>query len=51
MSIFKTYFDYLNWLDNDLEELIEDEYTDLDNTNNYDFKEYTTKVDEDEVPF
>ena len=39
MSIFKTYFDYLNLTEEDIEEFLYGEYTDVDSTNVYDLKE------------
>ena len=58
MSIFRIYTDYLEYKSKEWEEFLrylftDDEYTDLDCTNNYEFdsKEYTTKVDDNELPF
>lgn len=51
MSIFKTYFDYLNFTDEDIEEFLHGEYTDVDCINNYDLKEYTLEVGDDDLPF
>lgn len=51
MSIFKTYFDYLNFTDEDIEEFLHGEYTDVDSTNVYELKEYTLEVGDDDLPF
>lgn len=56
MSIFKFYFDYLDYKAREWEEfiayfLMSDEYTDIDNTNNYEPNEYTTEVGDDDLPF
>ena len=51
MSIFKTYIDYINYIEEDYDELIEDEYVDIDCINIYDLSEYTLEVGEDELPF
>ena len=51
MSIFKTYFDYLNFTEEDIEEFLHGEYTDVDCINNYDLKEYTLEVGDDDLPF
>lgn len=57
MSIFKSYFDYLDYKVKEWEEFIayflltQDEYTDLDCTNNYEPNEYTTEVGDDDLPF
>ena len=55
MSIFRMFNEYMEYKSREWEDFLRylfyDEYTDIDNTNNYDSKEYTTKVDDDELPF
>lgn len=55
MSIFKVYFDYLNFTEEDIEEFLYGEYgdyTDIDNSHSYEFSpNYTIEVGEDELPF
>ena len=57
MSIFKSYFDYLDYKARELEEFIayflltQEESTDMDCTNNYESSEYTTEVGDDDLPF
>lgn len=51
MSIFKTYIDYLNYTEEDIEEFLHDEYTDIDSTNVYESYNYTIEVKDGELPF
>ena len=58
MSIFSMFNEYMNYKSREWEEFLrylftDDEYTDLDCTNNYEFdsKEYTTEVGDDDLPF
>lgn len=56
MSIFRMFNEYMEYKSREWEEFLrylfsDDEYTDVDNTNNYEPSEYTTKVDDDELPF
>ena len=56
MSIFRIYIDYLEYKSKEWEEFLrylftDDEYTDLDCTNNYELSEYTTEVGDDDLPF
>lgn len=50
MSIFKTYFDYLNFTEEDIEEFLHDEYIE-DITNIYELYDYTIEVKDGELPF
>ena len=55
MSIFKVYFDYLEYKAKELEDFIkyflDNEYTDLDCNNIYEPSEYTMEVGDDDLPF
>ena len=56
MSIFRMFNEYMDYKSREWEEFLrylftDDEYTDLDCTNNYDSKEYTLEVGDDDLPF
>lgn len=56
MSIFRMFNEYMNYKSREHEEFlqylfIDDEYTDLDWTNNYELSEYTMEVGDDDLPF
>ena len=51
MSIFRTYFDYLNFMEQDIEEFLHGEYEEIDTTHIYDSLEYTIEVGDDDLPF
>ena len=56
MSIFRMFNEYMDYKSREYEEFlrylfIDDEYIDLDYANNYEPKEYTLEVGDEELPF
>ena len=56
MSVFRIFNEYMEYKSREWEDFLrylfsDDEYTDLDNTNNYEPNEYTIEVGDDDLPF